>query len=75
LNLQGINQNFSGNSMIDSQHQTSIAGPLVLMVLDGWGYREDAADNANSQANTPNWDQINNMGCNTTDETSGEFVG
>jgi len=61
--------------MIDSQHQTSIAGPLVLMILDGWGCREDAADNAISQAKTPNWDQINQLGCHTTIETSGEFVG
>jgi len=61
--------------MIDSQHQTSIAGPLVLMILDGWGAREDAADNAISQANTPHWNQINKLGCHTTIETSGEFVG
>ena len=61
--------------MTDSQHQTSIAGPLVLMILDGWGTREDAADNAISQANTPNWNQIIKLGCHTTIETSGEFVG
>ena len=27
--------------------------PVVLCVLDGWGYREDPADNAVAQANTP----------------------
>lgn len=29
---------------------------LVLMILDGWGYREDTQDNAIAQANTPQWD-------------------
>jgi len=28
-----------------------------------------------SQANTPHWNQINKLGCHTTIETSGEFVG
>jgi len=50
-------------------------GPLVLMILDGWGVRADAADNAISQANTPCWDKIQQLGCHTTIETSGEFVG
>jgi len=61
--------------MIDNQHQKPMAGPLVLMILDGWGARADAADNAISQATTPNWDRINQMGCHTTIETCGEFVG
>lgn len=30
--------------------------PLVLMILDGWGYREEAQDNAIAQAHTPQWD-------------------
>jgi len=45
------------------------------MILDGWGTREDAADNAISLANTPCWDQLNRLGCHTTIETSGESVG
>lgn len=49
--------------------------PLVLMILDGWGERENAADNAISQADTPNWDRLKQLGCSTTIETSGEFVG
>jgi len=49
--------------------------PLMLMILDGWGYREDAADNAISQATTSCWDQIQQLGCQTTIETSGECVG
>ena len=32
--------------------------PTVLIVLDGWGYREAAPDNAISNAKTPVWDQL-----------------
>lgn len=32
--------------------------PYVLIVLDGWGYREDTEANAIAQANTPTWDDI-----------------
>lgn len=31
--------------------------PIVLAILDGWGYREPASDNAISMAHTPHWDQ------------------
>lgn len=65
--------------MTDKTRQTpagkSPARPLVLMILDGWGHRKDAVDNAISQAATPCWDQILRLGSHTTIETSGEFVG
>lgn len=32
--------------------------PTVLIVLDGWGHRGDADDNAISSAQTPVWDRI-----------------
>ncbi len=32
--------------------------PLVLIILDGWGYREDPTDNAIVQANTPVMDRL-----------------
>ncbi|MCB1644937.1 MAG: 2,3-bisphosphoglycerate-independent phosphoglycerate mutase [Pseudomonadales bacterium] len=32
--------------------------PHVLIILDGWGYREAAADNAISLATTPTWDRL-----------------
>jgi 2,3-bisphosphoglycerate-independent phosphoglycerate mutase len=31
--------------------------PLVLMILDGWGYSELSTHNAIAQANTPQWDE------------------
>lgn len=49
--------------------------PLVLMILDGWGDREDAPDNAISRADTPNWDRLKQSGSFTTIQTSGEHVG
>ena len=52
-----------------------VPGPLVLMILDGWGHREAAADNAISQADTPCWNDLQQRGVKTTIETSGEFVG
>lgn len=45
------------------------------MILDGWGCRKDDTDNAISQASTPCWDKIRQLGVETTINTSGEFVG
>src|SRR5690606_16302618 len=33
----------------------SATGPAVLLILDGWGHREPADDNAISLAHTPVW--------------------
>jgi len=32
--------------------------PVVLLILDGWGYRKDPMGNAIALANTPNWDAL-----------------
>src|SRR5579872_1651544 len=32
--------------------------PVMLVILDGWGWREEAADNAVRQANTPTFDRL-----------------
>jgi len=32
--------------------------PVLLCILDGWGYREDQTDNAIARGNTPNWDRF-----------------
>jgi len=32
--------------------------PMTLIVLDGWGYREEIKDNAIAQANIPFWDKL-----------------
>lgn len=37
---------------------TNVPKPVLLCILDGWGYREDGTDNAIARANTPNWDRM-----------------
>ena len=37
-----------------ARHKT----PTVLIVLDGWGYREETQDNAIANASTPVWDRL-----------------
>ena len=35
-----------------------IQQPVVLLVLDGWGWREETAGNAIAMAKTPVWDRL-----------------
>jgi 2,3-bisphosphoglycerate-independent phosphoglycerate mutase len=50
-------------------------GPLLLMILDGWGYREERENNAIALAETPCWDDMWNNDPHTLIDTSGEAVG
>jgi 2,3-bisphosphoglycerate-independent phosphoglycerate mutase len=49
--------------------------PAVLCILDGWGYREETADNAVAQADTPNWKRLWGQGPTALLEASEEHVG
>lgn len=49
--------------------------PVALIVLDGWGYREDAVANAIQLANTPHWDRIWAHPSRTLLQASGNAVG
>ncbi|MFT6556676.1 2,3-bisphosphoglycerate-independent phosphoglycerate mutase [Sneathiella sp.] len=49
--------------------------PVLLCILDGWGYREDATDNAIALGNTPNWDAMVASRPMSLLGTSGEDVG
>ncbi len=49
--------------------------PVVLCVLDGWGYREDEADNAVALADTPVFDRYWNASPRCFLHTDGENVG
>ncbi|MEM7054541.1 MAG: 2,3-bisphosphoglycerate-independent phosphoglycerate mutase [Pseudomonadota bacterium] len=49
--------------------------PLLLLILDGWGVREAAPDNAISAANTPNWDRLWQHYPHSLLDTSGTAVG
>lgn len=50
--------------------------PVMLLILDGWGYREKiTADNAIEQGHTPNWHQLLKENPHSFIETSGLAVG
>src|SRR5437870_9138189 len=49
--------------------------PIVLTVLDGWGYRPQVERNAIALARKPNYDQLVRKFPNTLIHTSGPYVG
>ena len=49
--------------------------PVMLVILDGWGWRDDPRDNAIRQAKTPNFDQLWQTGPHGLLHTSGKDVG
>ncbi|NLB59264.1 MAG: hypothetical protein GX805_12515, partial [Gammaproteobacteria bacterium] len=49
--------------------------PVVLLILDGWGHREDPRDNAIAQADVPNWRRLWESCPTTLVHTEGGFVG
>ncbi|HEV8695198.1 MAG TPA: 2,3-bisphosphoglycerate-independent phosphoglycerate mutase [Lysobacter sp.] len=49
--------------------------PVVLLILDGWGHREDPTDNALAQARLPHWHSLLASSPHTLIHTEGRFVG
>ncbi len=49
--------------------------PLALLILDGWGYREETNANAIAQARKPNWDNYWQHYAHTLISGSGRCVG
>lgn len=49
--------------------------PVMLVIMDGWGWREDPADNAVRQAHTPAFDRLWATCPHTLLHTSGKDVG
>ncbi len=49
--------------------------PVVLLILDGWGHREDPADNALAQADLPHWRRLWDQCPHTLVHTEGRHVG
>ena len=49
--------------------------PILLLILDGWGYREERENNAIAQANAPNWRRLIAECPHTLVETHGRYVG
>src|SRR5260370_31878214 len=50
-------------------------GPLVLVILDGWGYAPPSKANAIALARKPNYDRLLYEFPNTMIHTSGRYVG
>src|SRR5271165_6012272 len=53
----------------------SVPKPVMLVILDGWGWREEAADNAVRRAKTPTFDRLWQTGPHGFLRTSGNDVG
>ncbi len=49
--------------------------PILLLILDGWGHRDEAAHNAIAQARAPNWRRLLAECPHTLVDTHGQFVG
>jgi 2,3-bisphosphoglycerate-independent phosphoglycerate mutase len=49
--------------------------PLVLIILDGWGYRAETKANAIALARKPTYDRLLREYPNTLIQTSGQYVG
>ena len=49
--------------------------PVLLLILDGWGHREDSTHNAIAKANAPNWRRLLQEYPHTLVETHGRHVG
>jgi 2,3-bisphosphoglycerate-independent phosphoglycerate mutase len=49
--------------------------PIILTVLDGWGYRPETKGNAIALARKPNYDRLLKEFSNTLIHTSGPYVG
>ena len=49
--------------------------PVVLLILDGWGHRDDPEDNALAQADLPNWRRLWATEPHTLVHTEGRHVG
>ena len=58
-----------------SNEETSTKKSTVLIILDGWGYREQSNSNAIKAANTPVLDKLKNDYPNMLIQTSGMAVG
>src|SRR6202044_1004432 len=49
--------------------------PIILTVLDGWGFRAETAGNAIALARKPNYDELLRKFPNTLIHPSGKYVG
>ena len=60
---------------MSSETSNSEKGPVILCVLDGWGWRSETSGNAIALAKTPNFDRMFSDYPNAFLKTSGLDVG
>lgn len=60
---------------MSDNHPNNVPRPVMLVILDGWGWRDDDADNAVRQADTPNFDRLWAACPHAFLNTSGKDVG
>jgi 2,3-bisphosphoglycerate-independent phosphoglycerate mutase len=65
----------SGSTENNPKNHTSQRKPFVLLILDGFGYRQATEHNAIALAQTPCWDSLQQKYPHTLLECSGEVVG
>ena len=77
LDLLGLEKPgvMTGSSLIEDGAVVARGGPLLLLVLDGWGYREDSRGNLIQKAKTPVMDGLMRTMPMSVLEASGEAVG
>jgi 2,3-bisphosphoglycerate-independent phosphoglycerate mutase len=63
------------SNQLQKTSKTGAARPMLLLILDGWGYRETPQHNAIAAANKPVWDRLWNNYPHTLIRTSGAAVG
>lgn len=67
--------NFELPNVTEPTLSTARPKPLLLLILDGWGHRDDPADNALAQARLPNWCRLLADFPHTLVHTEGRHVG
>lgn len=60
---------------MNERNHTEHTKQVILIILDGWGYREETEHNAVAQAKTPNFDRLWNTYPHALLEASGLAVG
>ena len=67
--------NVTGSNVVPEPDSVRRPKPVVLLILDGWGHRDDPRDNALALADIPNWRRLSAAHPTTLVHTEGTHVG
>ena len=65
----------TGSNVVPEAASVHRPKPVVLLILDGWGHRDDPRDNALALADIPNWRRLFAVHPTTLVHTEGRHVG